>query len=1212
MNRKNKTVMRSAKQTAAFVLAGAVWFGLPVGGVAETAQAAQPAKKAVKSPEQLTVTRRKGNKIRVSWKKMRDIKKAKIQAYLKTGNGPYRKIGTTAGTGLTTKKLKYNTAYRVRVRAVSGRKGSPYVYSKNTIVFLKRPSGVKLQKISGNRLKISWRQISRTGAAKNAKIQVYLKCGNGKAKKISVTKGKTVTTEPLKKSGIYRAAVRAVTGKNYSAFSHYSAAVRINADKADRIQDAEKKKPTVSLVREKQTGLVNMKWAQYAVVTFDQGYSLDNSRILVDGTDVSEAVTKVTDDGSIVKWEITSLNPGKLTVQSKSDADVSETVTLSQNKKPVPPQVVKKTAPAFFLTHGPVSIYDYYLTNYDEEGNVRRRPAKTTFSLSENSERIRSYSEDAELQEDGSGTVEIMFNYSSGKDKAWFDAVAEKGALELVADSEQKTVLNSHLTYSKTVAEHNGSPVGVIRVPVGQDNFRSNGEYYIRTRSKGNKSAMTRIHVVNKKAPSILISESGKIVSGQNIHFHIKDMTEGIRESIKEVTLKDPTGQTKVLTHIDDWFHYGNTGLFVLYNDTESASGTNHTRYRGAYTLTIQAAGFKTCSKTFVVDEGLDPAAAGQKKAGTAAAGKRSQAVKTHSAKVDTVSSATGIAGGSGSSSSGGTMVSASILFDGDLLANALILDDLGVNNSSAKAIAERWQKDVIYDYAYAEDGKVFYDWTEYYNAVSDAQNAGRYLSFAEYAKTADGEKNQKPSQVKMVLEDNMLGDIMDNYAGKEAPVLTLTNGSAVKEGEDAVLTSSDADYMKAITGVYEQNRYEPIRGFQVKDGKLVIAASALQLKKGEKQSDNFFEVKADGYRTTRIQIPYEKNLEDVKLRVDTADKVSVGQDVTIRIDGSKGDFLKNLKEVRLSNGRKTRNVHTKSQSGTSGNDWYEVDSSGTALTLKAGLFQAEGSYDLTLSSEWYGDKSVSIAVKEAAEDPEAQKAPGVKSVTEQKGIYRIAFAGEDSMTEKFLNNIQSVRVGDTNYEKALLGVSASSAASYGTDCENPAYGGKRVILELTQDGFSKDQDTQVTVRVRGYQTLTFVLHADGTLAAPENPESEGKAEAPEAKAFVKQQGDGWLTNDWYYLDFGANHDEARSYLTKKLKAVTVNGITYHAAGENEYISSASGNKYKFGTGNIGNDNLLMLTAGDGLKKGGKATIVLEAEGYQTETIQIGEDGSLL
>lgn len=181
-----------------------------------------------------------------------------------------------------------------------------------------------------------------------------------------------------------------------------------------------------------------------------------------------------------------------------------------------------------------------------------------------------------------------------------------------------------------------------------------------------------------------------------------------------------------------------------------------------------------------------------------------------------------------------------------------------------------------------------------------------------------------------------------------------------------------------------------------------------------------------------------------------------------------------------------------------------------------------------------------------------------------------------------------------------------------GTNCENPVYGGKRVILELTKDGFSKDKASQVTVRAQGYQTLTFTVKADGTLAGPENTESEEKAEASKVKAFVKKAGDGWMSNDWFYLGFGAANDAARNYLTKKLKSVTVNGITYHAAGESEYISSASGNKYKFGTGNVGNDNLLMLTAGDGLKEGGKATIVLEAEGYQTNTIQIGEDGSLL
>ena len=39
-------------------------------------------------------------------------------------------------------------------------------------------------------------------------------------------------------------------------------------------------------------------------------------------------------------------------------------------------------------------------------------------------------------------TVEIMFNYTSEADKAWFDGVADSGALSLVSYDQYKTTLN--------------------------------------------------------------------------------------------------------------------------------------------------------------------------------------------------------------------------------------------------------------------------------------------------------------------------------------------------------------------------------------------------------------------------------------------------------------------------------------------------------------------------------------------------------------------------------------------------------------------------------------------------------------------------------------------------------------------------------------------------------------------------------------------------
>ena len=53
-------------------------------------------------------------------------------------------------------------------------------------------------------------------------------------------------------------------------------------------------------------------YAQYVVVSYADGYTLKNTHVWVDGVDVSEAMTPVTDDESVTKWEITSLNPAEV------------------------------------------------------------------------------------------------------------------------------------------------------------------------------------------------------------------------------------------------------------------------------------------------------------------------------------------------------------------------------------------------------------------------------------------------------------------------------------------------------------------------------------------------------------------------------------------------------------------------------------------------------------------------------------------------------------------------------------------------------------------------------------------------------------------------------------------------------------------------------------------------------------------------------------
>lgn len=954
-----------------------------------------------------------------------------------------------------------------------------------------------------------------------------------------------------------------------------------------------------SVIDENKSKLIDNMWAQYVVVKFDDGFNRNNTTVSVDDVDVTGSLTNVTDDGSIVKWEATSLNPAKLVVTAKSDSSATETVRLSSNANPAAPVIKDSEAPAYFMAHGPVSVFDYYLTNYDDEGNVRVKPAKTTFATAQGNDHIRSYSEDTEIDSEGNGKVEILFNYTADEDKAWFDAVPATGALELVAANEQKQTWNSNLTYTKDTADHNGSTVGRITVPIPQDNFRVNGKYYIRTKSAGHQSAMTLINVVNATAPVMDISETGSIVSGQNIHFQISNMVEGIKESIEKVTLTDPTGETTDLTYIDDWFHYGNTGLFVLYNDKN-----NHTKYKGKYTISIEAAGFKDFSKSFTVTEGeeVPSRAKGQ--------------------SVDIMSSATAIASGTGGSGSGGSgsyAISANLVFDTDLLANALIMDKLGEDNSYASGIAARWESETAgIDYAYARDGEKLYEYTKYYNAVSDARtNENRLLTFAEYAKTATNYTTDlRPSNVKMVLEDNMLGDITSNYLGLDAPVLKLENADGVvKEGEDAVFSCEDTAYLNAITSIRkDDNAYAGISGenWSVADGKLTIKAAALRLDDSRETGDNFFTIKATGYQDTSVQIPYQKVLEDVTLKIDDGHRA--GDDVVVTVDGSTGDFLKYLTLVKVNDGTTDKNVLTKSAGGDSGNDWYEIGEGGTSLTLKGGLFKHDGTYTVTVSATYYGDKTAEFTVEKAEEDPDAADAPAVTKVEKTSSWfsndYAVSLSGDDDTIKAYINKITNVKVGEKNFSGYNIRQIGYTNGAYGT--------GAYLKISGIDEAVSAESDTTVEITATGYKPLTFIITKDGTLGGggedqPEDPEDPNEPDDPE-KPSEPVSDDKEMTVSpsalTVYYDSSNKYLQLSSYnsaYTAWLGAITEVKIGEKTLTKNQYTWYASSYGINDGWMN-GSTSLVVSSAALGT---GDNTVVIKASGYKDVTWTISKtDGS--
>ncbi|MFR5245561.1 MAG: hypothetical protein ACLTFJ_12250, partial [Clostridium sp.] len=215
-------------------------------------------------------------------------------------------------------------------------------------------------------------------------------------------------------------------GSNNSGSNDINGSDNNGSNSGDQGSDDE---TTVSVIDEKKTRIMNVdSLGKWLTITFDEGYNAGNCVVTVDGKDVTSSLTKVTDDGSIAKLPLVG-TPGTVTAVSKEDSKKSESVVLNEKADEDSVYTEDGYLPEKLLGHGAIPVWDYCLTNYDDEGNVRVTPSRTTIALDAVREAHPSYSPDAEIDENGNGTVTIMFNYNTAEEKEWFDAIS---GLELV------------------------------------------------------------------------------------------------------------------------------------------------------------------------------------------------------------------------------------------------------------------------------------------------------------------------------------------------------------------------------------------------------------------------------------------------------------------------------------------------------------------------------------------------------------------------------------------------------------------------------------------------------------------------------------------------------------------------------------------------------------------------------------------------------------
>ena len=940
-----------------------------------------------------------------------------------------------------------------------------------------------------------------------------------------------------------------------------------------------------TIVKADKTKVITTDAGTWLPLVFETGYNKGNTTVTVDGNDVTTYVTNVTTEGTIAKLPLVA-QPGTVTLTSNGK---TQTITIGTAPTSGSAVYTKKTGylPDYYLGHTSLALWDYYLTNYDDEGNARVLPKQTTFSTTPAKNEHPSYSPVTKLNEDNtSGNVVIMFNYKNSAaqtgDEAWFNGIAEEGALELVQYDQYKTVLNDHLTYTKGTTDHNGK-VGTLTIPFNQSNFTNNGRYYVRvasTTTDGKKSyALVPIHVVNHDAPTFAIQETPE--SGRNLHFSVKNMVYGIVDPVEEVTLTKPDGTTVTLNKIDDYYLISQN-LFVLYNDTTATNGKNHLDQKGVYVLTVKANGFRDAVCKFNVNDG--------KKVETPAA----KAMRSYG--IDVISGAsTNIGGSDSSSSGGGYAVSADLLFDSDLLANALVLEKVGAETSAASTVLNYWKSHVVSDAVFDKGDTKYYPIGAYISAVNTAQIKGTmWIPFASHRTTAEATANQ-PHATKAVLEDGLLGDIQDSSTSGKLDAITPTiTGNA--QGSNVVLTFTGdkaTDYLTNIQtdGLVYLNGYWRELGrdkytVDLESKTITFQANCFAV------GNNSIRLKSAGYKVQDVTFEYSKVNETV-----TGLTVTQENDVVhISVNGSDGDFLKNLKSITLTKGGKDDLVWAKGVEGSNA-VYYVLAADYKSVDLYN--VTAPGQYTVNIKANYYDEAGLSAEFTVAGEEQKLPVPNTKPTVTIENKNYLLTF-GSTRDIKNWNSAVNSVTVNEVTYTKFDNYFGNISEGQYKIESDIGAQG--VVGIRLHNGQFTKQKNNEVVIKATGYEDLTLSINKDGTVAG--SGDVTAKA-APKAVSVESKGGTGMFDTAYYSVTLQAVEgmtlndyfDLASQY------TVTVNGKSYTRNVTNISMNSS----YQFTVFY----NVLDLTK-DGFNTSGNTTVTVAVPGYETLTFVVDKDGNLV
>ena len=900
-----------------------------------------------------------------------------------------------------------------------------------------------------------------------------------------------------------------------------SATKEDDTKKEDPKKEEQEESKTASLVATAQTKLVHTELGNFLSFAFLDGTKEDYT-VTVDGTDISAALTNVDDSGQIAKWRATVAHPKKLVISRNSDGKKQE-IELEEGKAQAEESTVEVVAgdpqdhPKYLLAQGTATVFDRLLPNSGKDGKERFTPKKSTFTLFEKKTKdpdaiqaefyVKPVVIDAEGNGVGGKGIKAEFSLRTDKEKEWFNGIDQISLLRY----EDNTVINRNLIFKKTdpVSGKHGF-VGTLQVPVGQDNMRSRGLYILAIHSKKTEEVITLPIELqsNTRFQVDIAQETMAPKTGERVKFRINgENGESFGNEIKvddmQVTLEKPSGKKEKLSYIDDYFNFG--GNFILYGTSSNKEKTVNTDEAGMYTIKIKYSGYPALSKQFIVYKGEGQSAedkqedAARSNARSAYSGKKADAVSaatsgktsTHAGKkesgkkgkesvYDGVSSAT---------ATGTVKTPVKVVFDYDLLENALVLNEIKALNEDARNVLV-WYYGMNFDrfgYLFDEGAKNYYSVEKYMNALKDDEMAGgKIRSYSEYCKEAEAADFNGVSEVQFVLEDGTLGSLSDfkKYKGEDTPSFS---GTTIKKGEDFTLITEDKEYIHDINGIYldgesqnKLNEYYKTVLLDEKNGTIVIKRSAFNFYNTPEVGEHTLTIYA-GEKYKKVDIILTITQEEINEEPEIVGEAVVGQDLTLSLAKA---AVENFQSVSLQKkDGKVKRILNKSDGGDSGNDYYVLDKGENQLIIKAGRFKEAGEYTVYVQIAGQNKTlNTTFQVKEKSATPEEHKEESdTLAVPEGASLeydssdrtYQIGFGGEHSEEiKKYLTNITSVSVNGVSYGKASIDNFKWLSGRYALmDSDGGDKDVNGIALSAPSNGANK---IKVVVKAKGYEDLSL------------------------------------------------------------------------------------------------------------------------------------------